>query len=321
MTVSRRGFFGIVAGAGATLMAARARAAASQPAPTVMVIGGTGRVGSIAVRRLIAAGIPVAFTTRSASNADMFGPGARGVVTDLNRRDGLERAFAGCSAAMMIIANGDDETTQGLNCVAAMREAGVQRLVYLSVARTVPHYVYKIPIERALEDWGVSRTILRPNYFDQFDLGWRRQIVDEGVYPVPIGLIGVNRIDCRDIVEVAFERLMAPRSGAGGASHEDVELHGPDALTGPTVAALYQAALGTPVRYVADLPEAERARYLFAGERGRKIAVFWEEGRAKASPEAVARTQALVGRPLRRFADFVPEAVALWRTRAGTGAG
>ena len=299
-------------------MASRARSqTTSKSAPRVMVIGGTGRVGAIAVRRLIAAGIPVGFTTRSASSVRIFGAAATGVVTDLNKRDGLERAFAGYTAVLMIIANGEDETTQGLNCLAAMRAAGVKKVVYLSVARTVPHYVYKIPIEQALSDWGVACTILRPNYFYQFDLTARRPIVEQGVYPVPIGLIGVSRIDCRDIVEVAVQRLAIRVLAKSPLVHEDVELHGPDALTGPEVAALYQAGLGSPVRYFADLPEAERARYVMTSERGRNIGAFWEAGGAKATPEAVAQAQALVGRPLRRFADFVPEAVALWRTGVG----
>jgi uncharacterized protein YbjT (DUF2867 family) len=311
MTTSRRSFLGLVAGA-AWLPASAQAEARSEPAAPVMVIGGTGRVGSIAVRRLLEAGIPVGFTTRSASNVDMFGPGARGVIADLGRREGLERAFSGYPNVFVIIANGPDETQQGLNVVAAMQAAGVRRVVLLSVVKTVPHYDYKIPVEQALADWGVTSTILRPDYFFQFDLISRRQIVEEGVYPNPIGLIGVSRIDCRDIVEVAFQRLTA-RAMARRKVHEDVELHGPDALTGPGVAALYQSALGKPVRYFADLPEAERAKYVFTSERGRKIAAFWEAGLAKATPEAVARTRELVGRPLRRFADFVPEAVALWR--------
>ncbi len=288
-----------------------ARASSATPPARVMVVGGTGRLGSIVVRRLLAGGIPVAFTTRSVDRVGMFGPGAQGVVADLNQRAGLDRAFAGCGAVFLIIANGDDETSQGLNCVAAMREAGVPRVVFLSVVRSVPHYDYKIPVEQALAGWGVPGAILRPNYFDQYDLLARRAILEAGVYPTPMGLVGVNRIDCRDIAEVAFQRLTVVNR-----RHDDDELHGPQALTGPEVAALYQAALGRPVRYFAELPETDRAQYVFTSERGRRIAAYWEAGLAKASPEAVAHTERLVGRPLRRFADFVPEAIALWRSGA-----
>jgi uncharacterized protein YbjT (DUF2867 family) len=310
MTSSRRRF---LAGAATTaLMGVRTPVAHASPPPgKVLVIGGTGRVGAIAVRRFVAAGFPVGFTTRSAQNVDLFGPAALGVVTDLNDRDALERAFAGYTTALMIIANGDNETAQGLNCLAALRQAGVRRVAYLSVVRSLPAYGIKAPIERALADWGVPSTILRPNYFFQNDLLVRRQVVDEGVYPQPMGLIGVSRIDCRDIVEVAFQGLTARDHG-----HHDDELHGPQALTGPDVAALFQGALGKPVRYFAELPEAERAKYVFNSERGRSIAAYWAAGQAKATPEAVAHTEKLVGRPLRRFADFVPEALALWRGKS-----
>jgi len=308
MKTSRRAFLGGAASAAALGARAGDSPAAADP---VMVIGGTGRLGSLAVQRLMASGVRVGFTTRSEAKAGMFGPGATAVVADLSHRAGLARAFEGFPVVFMIIANGADETEQGLNSVAAMREAGVHRVVFLSVVRTVPHYVYKIPVERALADSGIPTAILRPNYFFQFDLAARHEIVDEGVYPEPMGRIGVSRIDCRDIVEVAFQRLTAAHMG-----HHDDELHGPEALSGPAVAALYAQGLGKPVRYFDDLPAADAAKYRLTSERGRKISAFWEAGRARATPAAVANTRRLVGAPLRRFADFVPEAVELWHNVA-----
>ncbi len=84
---SRRSF--LAAGTSAAIMAARASSAT--PPARVMVVGGTGRLGSIVVRRLLAGGIPVAFTTRSVDRVGMFGPGAQGVVADLNQRAGRKR--------------------------------------------------------------------------------------------------------------------------------------------------------------------------------------------------------------------------------------
>ena len=85
--------------------------------------------------------------------------------------------------------------------------AGIRRIVYLSVhqadkALGIPHFVCKLPIEGVIRASGVEYTILHPNNFYQNDLAMR-DAIRAGVYPQPLGSVGLHRVDVRDIAEAA----------------------------------------------------------------------------------------------------------------------
>jgi uncharacterized protein YbjT (DUF2867 family) len=68
-----------------------------------------------------------------------------------------------------------DEFTQALIALNLAREAGVERIVYLSVIHSdlyvnVPHFAGKFGVERMIEKMGFNATILRPAYFMNNDL-------------------------------------------------------------------------------------------------------------------------------------------------------
>lgn len=104
---------------------------------TVLILGATGRIGRIAVRRALAAGLEVRAFAGKASPE----PGVESVVGDIRRPDDVARALAGVDAAIAALgprANTPeaalDIETGMRNIVAAAEAAGVRRVVTLSGA-------------------------------------------------------------------------------------------------------------------------------------------------------------------------------------------
>ncbi|MET0313315.1 MAG: NmrA family NAD(P)-binding protein, partial [Hansschlegelia sp.] len=173
---------------------------------TILVTGATGRVGRHVVDQLVKRGAAARVLTRDASKAG-FPAGVDVVQGALLDLDALRKAFDGVTTLFLLNAVTDDEFTQAIIALNVAREAGVERVVYLSVIHAerlsnVPHFAVKAGAERMLEQMGFSATILRPAYFIDNEVMIKDVIVNHGVYPMPIGATGVAMVDARDIAEV-----------------------------------------------------------------------------------------------------------------------
>ena len=179
----------------------------------VLVIGGTGTVGSQTVAQLLNRGTNVRVMTSKEENLQKLPKGVEGVVGNLHNEESLSKAFDGIDRVFIITPVSQTETEEGLAAVNAARNAGVKRIVYLSVHRLediqeAPHFSSKIPIENAIKSSGIEYTILRPNSFFQNDYWFQQPMLDYGIYPNPIGNKGINRVDVRDISEAATNALL-----------------------------------------------------------------------------------------------------------------
>lgn len=186
---------------------------------------------------------------------------------------------------------------------AALREARgrrAARVVLLSsqAADRAPRLPPNRPaaeVRKAVEDSGLPFTVLLPNQLYQDDLAFRESIVERGVYPLPIGPVGMSRVDARDVAEAAVRALLDP--GHEGRAYP---LVGPEALTVEEVIGYYRHALGREVRPSdAGGPLAGRYR------------PFRETG-LRARCEEFARMDLILGRPPRPFGLFVRETVEEW---------
>lgn len=217
----------------------------------IVVIGGTGTVGSQTVRELMKRGAEVRVMTRSTNRIASLPNGVEGVVGSLLKPESLPSVFSGADKLFLITPLDRDETAQGIDAVDAAIAAGIRRIVYLSVhhadkALTIPHFVSKLPIEGVIRASGVEYTILRPNNFYQNDLVLL-DAIRRGVYPQPSGSVGMNRVDVRDIAEAAAIALTQP-----GHSGKTYSLVGPRAWTGAEISGMLAGHLGKPVIYVGD---------------------------------------------------------------------
>lgn len=281
----------------------------------IVVAGATGNVGRPTVSALIAQGYSVRALSRSEDKFPALPRGATGAVADLETGAGLDAALDGVNQLFLITANGETETARGLNAVNAARKAGARRIVFLSVqgpgeAPPIPHSRSKLPIEQAIRDSGCEYTILRPGYFNQTDLSVVQAVREYGVYPMPIGSIGTNRVDTRDIADCAVRALTG--DGHAGAEYE---LYGPDTISGPGAAAVYARHFGREVRYGGDDVEkwAEPVKAFIAPwllESLQRMFLSMQKNGPAATAAAVAASEEAVGHPLRTFDAFAAELAA-----------
>jgi uncharacterized protein YbjT (DUF2867 family) len=279
---------------------------------TILVTGATGRVGREVVDQLVRRDAKVRVLTRDPAKAD-FPQGVDVAKGDLLDLGALRAAFDGVSTLFLLNAVTGDEFTQAIITLNIAREAGVKRVVYLSVfeadrAVNVPHFAVKYGAERMLEAMGFSATILRPTYFIDNEVMVKEVILGHGVYPMPIGSKGVAMVDARDIGEIAAIELIRRDQGPVDLPIETINIVGPDTLTGSDIAAIWSDVLGRPIVYGGDDPsafEANMATFMpewTAYEMRLMAERYVSDGMI---PEAgdVERLTQMLGRPLHSYRE------------------
>ena len=284
----------------------------------ILVTGGTGTVGSQVVRELLTRGAQVSVLTRDAAKAQNLPAGVKAVTGDLSTVDTVKRVFKGFDGVFLINTVSPTEVYEGLLSVCALREQGVKRLVYVSVqdadkAAWLPHFGGKLGVEEAVRKSGVASTILRPNNFYQNDYWFKDVLLQYGVYPQPIGDVGLNRVDVRDIAEAAAVTLTT--SGHEGQTYD---LVGPEAHTGATTAAVWSRALGKPIAYGGNDLEAwekQSLQYMpdWAVFDFKHMYDYFQKHGLKASQDAIDRQTKLLGHSPRSYGAFVSETAAAWQ--------
>lgn len=280
---------------------------------TILVTGATGTIGRNVVEQLVKRGASVRALVRDPVKADF--PSAVDVVKgDLLDVDSLRDAFSGVSTLFLLNAVVPDEFTQALIALNTAREAGIDRLVYLSVIHSdvyvnVPHFAGKYGVERMIERMDFSATILRPAYFIGNDVTVKDVVLGYGVYPMPIGAKGLAMVDVRDIGEIAAIELIHRKNATRPLPLERINLVGPDTLTGADVAAIWSDVLQRPVAYGGDDTAAfeQNLRNVMPGWMAYDMRLMSERFLSDGMvPEAgdVARLTAMLGRPLRSYREF-----------------
>jgi uncharacterized protein YbjT (DUF2867 family) len=279
----------------------------------IVVIGGTGTVGSHTVQELLKRGADVRVMTRSADRIASLPKGVEGVTGSMLDPSSLPAVFARADKLFLITPLDRDETAQGIDAVDAAVAAGIQRIVYLSVhqadqALTIPHFVSKLPVEGVIRASGVEYTILRPNNFFQNDLAVL-DAIRAGIYPSPTGGVGIHRVDVRDIAEAAAIALT--QSGHTGKTYS---LVGPRAWTGEETAATLTRHLGKPVMYTGDDLKnwAAQVRAFMPGWMVRDLAIMFQHflnNGLLATQTEVEEMTALLGHAPRGYEDFIERAL------------
>jgi uncharacterized protein YbjT (DUF2867 family) len=225
----------------------------------IVVIGGTGRVGSNVVRRLaaqghdaVAASPDTGVDTISGQGLDEAMAGAD-VVVDVSNAPGWED-----DAVLEFF------TTSTRNLLAAERAAGVGHHLAVSIvgADRLPDSGYlraKVAQEAEIEAGGVPYTILRSTQFLEF----LPQIVESGAEEGGVRLsTGVFQLVGADDVAATVAEL-----ATGSPANGRVELGGPEALSLDAWARRLFAATGDDREVIAD----PHARYFGAELHGGEL--------------------------------------------------
>jgi uncharacterized protein YbjT (DUF2867 family) len=284
---------------------------------SILITGATGTIGSLIAQRLADAGAEVKALVRQPGKRD-FPAGVTEVVADLTDVPSMRSALSSVRTLFLLNAVTPDEVTQALITLNLAREAGIERIVYLSVIHAdkftnVPHFTGKHTVERMIESLDIPATILRPAYFMQNERMVQQTIQDYAVYPMPIGSAGVSMIDARDIADVAVAELLRRDRASSALDRVTLELVGPQVLTGASVAKVWSSALSREVVYGGDDVAAFEAQMASFGPAWlaydmRLMMAGIQKFGMQAAEGTVERLQAMLGRPLRTYEDFVREA-------------
>lgn len=283
---------------------------------TILVTGATGNVGRNVVDQLVRRGVDVRALVRNPAKADLPASVelAQGDLLDVNA---LRSAMSGVSTLFLLNAVVADEFTQALIALNLAREAGIERVVYLSVIHSdvyvnVPHFAAKFGVERMIEATGFGATILRPAYYMDNEIAIRDVVTSYGVYPMPIGDKGLAMIDARDIGEIAAIELVRREQSPGPLPLTRINLVGPDTLTGADAAAVWSDVLGRKIGFPGNDTagfEQNLRRFMpsWMAYDMRQMAERFQTDGMIPEPGDIDRLTRLLGRPLHSYRDFVAQ--------------
>jgi uncharacterized protein YbjT (DUF2867 family)/membrane protease YdiL (CAAX protease family) len=212
---------------------------------TIAVIGGTGFLGRHVVARLQSAGLTVrALSRRNGFDARNANPELlRGVDAVVNLA-GIKREEGGQTFQAVHV-----DLVHAL--VAAMKSAGVRRLIHSSVvvarpAQDLPYHDTKWKGEEVVRSSGLEYTILRPGVIygegDDMLSHLSLMIRTSPVFPiVGRGLAPMRPVDARDVAEAVLRALRVPCSG------KTYDVVGPDPLKLRDVVRTVARALKLPL--------------------------------------------------------------------------
>lgn len=280
----------------------------------ILVIGGTGKVGADVVAGLLDRGVDVVVHTKSDDRRALIPAKAQVTVGDfvLDPR-AMRSAFADVDAVFMVNKASASEAIEGLLAVRLAQEAGVRRFVYqtahlLDELAFLPHLGPKVAIRKAIELSGMDYSFIAPNHFFQNDLTVTRALFEHGTYLTPLGPVGCDGVDTRDIADAAVKVL-----ASDGHSGRTYNIVGPERLVSEAAARIWSDALGREIR-AGSLAEWEALTRPFMPawihyDLTLMYADFAERGMC-GTPQDLADVTALLGRPPRPYRAFVAEQVA-----------
>jgi uncharacterized protein YbjT (DUF2867 family) len=212
---------------------------------TTLVLGGSGRTGSLVARKLAERGVSARAAARHSGDVffDWDGP-----ATYPSALDGVSRIYLVTPVLRVSYA---DQVAAFLDLAEA---AGVRHVTYLSTygGDQAPPEVDIRAVEADLAArGGITHSVLRPAWVMQNFSDEHLPVVD-GMITVPSGGGAEAFVDAADIAAVAVETLLAPDAHAGA----HYALTGPQALTFGEVADTISAETGRPISYQDIDPEA-----------------------------------------------------------------
>ncbi|ADZ69045.1 SDR family oxidoreductase [Polymorphum gilvum] len=227
----------------------------------ILVVGGTGTIGSEVVRLLKAENAPFQALVRDPAKADgLKAQGVETVAGDLRQPETLPEALQGAEKVFVVTPLVPDQVQMRANLIAAAKTAGVKHVVMSTGIGAAPDAPVQIgrwhgENQKQLQESGMAWTFVQPGFFMQNLLMYAEAIREKGEFYMPLGEGKVSWIDARDIAAVAAKALTEP-------GHEDqaYPVTGPEALSGAELGTILTEIAGHTVNYVPiSLDQAKQA--------------------------------------------------------------
>ncbi|MAU01037.1 MAG: 3-beta hydroxysteroid dehydrogenase [Anaerolineaceae bacterium] len=222
----------------------------------ILIVGGTGALGSAATRLLLQRGHKVRVLTRDPQKATLKELGAEVVQGDLRDRASLARACAGVAsvlaAAHSIMGRGAEASVHvdALGhkwLINVAQDARVEQFVYTSAYGAAPthpaeFYCIKYELEQYLRHCGLAHTVLRPTAFME---SHAHMLIGQPILEkAKVQLFGRgenprNFVAAQDVAQFAVLALTTPQMAG-----EIIDIGGPENWTNMEVVRLYERLSG-----------------------------------------------------------------------------
>jgi uncharacterized protein YbjT (DUF2867 family) len=198
----------------------------------VLVLGGTGTLGSPVIHALAERGHTVRVLARSAEKADrMFGVTAEVVEGDSTERDQIRKAMAGCDAVHISLPM-ESELIAVQNVIDLAAAENLERISYVSATSVCEENRWfeiievKLRAEEALRSNGIPHTVFCPT--------WVMEVLPNFVKrDRAVVIIGKNPPGLHFFAAADFGRMVATAYEDERALGRRLYIHGPEAIRLP----------------------------------------------------------------------------------------
>ena len=274
----------------------------------ILVIGGTGTVGSQVLSRLAAAGAHVRAMVRN-PGAVRLPPQFEVVRGDLTLPETLDPCLNSIDTVFLVWTAPAAAVDPALERIAKH----IRRIVFLSAPIKTAHPLFQQPnplrvmfeqIERLIETSGVQWTFLRPGMFAANALSWWAPQIRVGdVVRWPYLAAPTAPIDERDIAAVAVFALC--EDGHAGAEYV---LTGPESLSQFEQVSTIGRVIGRSLRIVEISPDEARRELLRVGPLPAVNMLLEAWAAALSQPAHVTSTVAeITGAPAKTFLQWATD--------------
>lgn len=277
----------------------------------ILVIGGTGNIGTEVVRLLGDQGADFKVLARDVSkSAGLLGPNVNIVEGDLSAPESVLAAMAGVDKLFLVTPLHLDQVTMKSTAIQAAKQAGVKHIVMSTGIGAGPDAGVEIgrwhgKNQEEVKATGISYTFLQPGNFMQNMLMFAESIRTMGQFFLPFGDGKVAWVDARDIAAIGALALTQD-----GFENQAISITGGEAYSCAEIADIFSEVIGKKISYV-DVPlEAARQGMIDMG-MPEKLADLMNELNALAKPGYLADTtdsvETLMGHPPRTFRQFAED--------------
>jgi uncharacterized protein YbjT (DUF2867 family) len=280
----------------------------SNESPIALILGGTGRTGSLLAGKLARRGISTRTAARRGADVlfDWDDPAAHG-----DALSGVDRLYLVTPVLRVSYAD------QVAGFLDLAETAGVRHVTFLSTnnADQAPQGIDIAAVEADLAGrQAITYSVLRPAWVMQNFTDDHLPVVD-GVITAPSGGGAEAFVDADDIAAVAAETLLAPGAHAGAR----YTLTGPQALSFGEVAGIIASVIGRPICYNDIDQEAWISGALAAGvPADYAVMLRWLTGVIIVGNGSVPTDdiEKVAGRPPATFREFAERNARAWAVEA-----
>jgi uncharacterized protein YbjT (DUF2867 family) len=234
----------------------------------ILVLGGTGMLGTPTVRHLVADGFDVRLFARNPVKArERFGRSVDVVAGHVGHLKTLERAMEGCDAVHVSV-GGEADLSSATDVTAMAPRLGVRRVGYVSGTTVCeenawyPMVAAKLAAETALRACGVPWTIFRPT--------WPMEQLWNFVRTGRPMVIGHLKTPYHFFAADDMGRMVAAAYRLEAAAGQCFHIHGPEAMTLKEAVERYARALD-PDAGEAAVMSVRQARIVSFLKRNRRL--------------------------------------------------